>query len=198
MAKAKAQGGVKRVQNRHCYSRIAFLHQAAQHLASKQLLSEPEVISPGTEVVDIPSVTQNTDKQTQTVASASPTVVGKSSDQTPSVHATDGFGLSRRFASHILAVSRKASIKASREMKRSICKRCCSILIPGQTADYQVENKSRGGHKSCADIMLVTCSACGFEKRYPFGAQGQPRKKDRVAASKSVGKMVTRDPDHGG
>lgn len=175
MAKAKAENGVKRVQNRHCLSRMAFLHQAAQHLAFKQSKSKSEE-----------------DKQVQ-FEGTRPSNDG--TDQSTTLHAADGFGLSRRLASHILTVSRKVSIRASREMKHSICKRCSSILIPGQTAHHIVENKSRRHLKSCADVMVVTCSACGFEKRYPFGAQRQPRKKDRVVTSKNV-VDDTRDPNH--
>lgn len=178
MAKAKADNGVKRVQNRHCYSRIAFLHQAAQHIASKQVL-------PGL------NTHQNEDKPVDAVKHGSTQAEDKSfltdgSNKTTALQPADGFGFSRRLASHILTVSRKVSVRASRDLKRSICKRCSSILIPGQTAHHKVENKSRGGLKSWADVMVVTCSACGFEKRYLFGAQRQPRKKDRVAKSKTA------------
>jgi ribonuclease P protein subunit RPR2 len=203
MAKAKAENSVKRVQNRHVYSRMAFLHQASQHLASKQFLPEhPAEVTLGGDVAKFLTFNRNGDKQPQPVDVMPPNTGGNVSithgtNQSTSLHPTDGFGLSRRLASHILSVSRKVSVRTSREMKRSICRRCASILIPGQTADNRVENKSRRGHKSCADVMLVTCSACGFEKRYPFGAQRQPRKKDRVACIKNAAKDVTRDPDHG-
>lgn len=194
MAKAKAENGVKRVQNRHCYSRIAFLHQAAQHLASKQFLLDPNP--------QLVNTAQNKDKPLYAVASVSTQAEEKSAStdgikQATMLQAVDGFGLSRRLASHILTVSRKVSVRASREMRRSICKRCSSVLIPGQTADHKVENKSRGGLKSCADVMVVTCSACGFEKRYPFGAQRQPGKKDRVAKDKTAVKDTTCDRDLG-
>ncbi|RDI82633.1 hypothetical protein Vi05172_g7420 [Venturia inaequalis] len=194
MAKAKADNGVKRVQNRHCYSRIAFLHQAAQHLASKQFS-----LVPNSQLVN---TAQNGDEKGHAVASESTQTQDKSNStdgihQTATLQPADGFGLSRRLASHLLTVSRKVNVRASREIKRSICKRCSSILIAGQTADHRVENKSRGGLKPCADVMVVTCSACGFEKRYPFGAQRQPRKIDRVAKSKTAIKDTSCDGDLG-
>ncbi|TLD23467.1 Rpr2-domain-containing protein [Venturia nashicola] len=183
MAKAKADNGVKRVQNRHCYSRIAFLHQAAQHLASKQFSPEPNT--------QLANPVQTEERPTGAVTDAPKKTKGMSNldgeiKQTATLQPADGFGLSRRLASHLLTVSRKGSVGVSREMKRSICKRCQSILIPGQTADHKVQNKSRAGRKPCADVMVVTCSACGLAKRYPFGAQRQPRKKDRVAKGKTA------------
>lgn len=194
MAKAKAENGVKRVQNRHCYSRIAFLHQAAQHLASKQISLEPN-----TQLVNS---AQSDDTKGHAAASESTQIQDKTTltdgtHQAATLQPADGFGLSRRLASHLLTVSRKVSVRASREMKRSICKRCSSILIPGQTAHHKVENKSRGGVKPCADVLVVTCSACGFEKRYPFGAQRQPRKKDRVAKGKTAVKDTACDREVG-
>lgn len=202
MAKAKPDNSVKRVQNRHVYSRMAFLHQAAQHLASKRFLPESvTAATPRGEEVAV-SLHRSGEQQKQpedfTLSNTKEGIsrIDASNQFTPLIP-TDGFGLSRRLASHILSVSRKASVRASREIKRSVCKRCSSVLIPGQTAENRVENRSRRGHKHCADVMLVTCSACGFEKRYPFGAQRQPRKKDRVACGKIIAKDATRDPDQG-
>jgi ribonuclease P protein subunit RPR2 len=207
MAKAKAENSARRVQNRHVYARMAFLHQAAQHLASKQLLSSPPLEATPGDVAAIVTenfrpVDQNRGEQMQIIDAAplraeENLVTTEASNSSTSLYAMDGFGTSRRLASHILSVSRKVSVRASREVKRSICKRCASVLIPGQTTSNRVENQSRGGHKPCADVMVVTCSACGFEKRYPFGAQRQPRKKDRVAVSKNAAEDDTRDPVHG-
>jgi RNase P subunit RPR2 len=94
----------------------------------------------------------------------------------------EDFGLPRQLASHILLVARKSVTKLSPDIKFSMCKRCSSVLITGRTSEVRVENKSRGGRKPWADVMLVTCLTCGMEKRYPVGAAVS--NSSRVKASK--------------
>ncbi|EPE25530.1 RNAse P Rpr2/Rpp21/SNM1 subunit-containing protein [Glarea lozoyensis ATCC 20868] len=52
------------------------------------------------------------------------------------------------------AVSLKAQIRMSPAMKQSMCKSCNSILIDGSTCSSEVENKSKGGKKPWADVLV--------------------------------------------
>lgn len=87
--------------------------------------------------------------------------------------------------SDLQAVSRKSQVSLSADLKRTICKSCNSILIPGRTATHIVENESKGGKKPWADILVIGCTLCGVKKRFPIGATKQLKKKERKSKAKS-------------
>ncbi len=66
--------------------------------------------------------------------------------------------LSRRYVEHILNLSRKYNVRLPREMKRSICKECHTILIPGRTAQVRLKKGK----------VVVKCLRCGNYKRYRY------------------------------
>lgn len=69
----------------------------------------------------------------------------------------------------IRGVTRKAQIGLHSELKRTICKRCDALLLPGQTATVVVENASKNGQKAWADVLVLKCNGCQFVKRFPVG-----------------------------
>jgi ribonuclease P protein subunit RPR2 len=152
MAKEKKPLDTKKVPNRHLYSRISYLHQAAQYLAGKA--SEHQPTEDGN---------------------------GRSTQQT---------GLPGLLTAHMLLVSQKSKVKISRDVKRSVCKRCNGLLVEGQTSRTRIENKSKGGKKPWADVLVVKCIPCGFEKRYTVGQERQLKKTERVKGK------ADRVPDH--
>ncbi|XP_025103153.1 ribonuclease P protein subunit p21-like [Pomacea canaliculata] len=58
-------------------------------------------------------------------------------------------------------VAEKHVIRLHPEMKRTICKKCCILLLPGITAT--VRSKKKG--EKCT---LVSCLECGNVKRFPW------------------------------
>ncbi|KAK9236589.1 RNAse P Rpr2/Rpp21/SNM1 subunit domain-containing protein [Lipomyces kononenkoae] len=76
--------------------------------------------------------------------------------------------LARYYASQMKAVARKSVIRLDPNIKRSICKRCDTILIPGRTCATFVENESIGSVPH-ADVLTHTCKVCGGQKRFPIG-----------------------------
>jgi len=96
--------------------------------------------------------------------------------------------LALELGSDLQQVSRKAQLHVSKEVKRSICKSCNSILIPGRTATQRIENASKGGRKPWADVLVVQCDLCGGKKRFPIGAKRQGKKCDREALKKQAEK----------
>jgi len=52
--------------------------------------------------------------------------------------------------------------------------------VPGKTSIIRLENKSKGGRKPWADVLVVECQRCGLERRYPVGQERQCKKKDRT------------------
>eukprot|EP00005_Dracoamoeba_jomungandri_P007268 CAMPEP_0174263096 /NCGR_PEP_ID=MMETSP0439-20130205/17128_1 /TAXON_ID=0 /ORGANISM="Stereomyxa ramosa, Strain Chinc5" /LENGTH=304 /DNA_ID=CAMNT_0015348243 /DNA_START=54 /DNA_END=965 /DNA_ORIENTATION=+ len=58
------------------------------------------------------------------------------------------------------AVANRMVIRISREVKRTYCKKCNTLLIPGISAIVRLKSKRQ-------DHLVVTCSYCSFIKRYP-------------------------------
>ncbi|KAH8684311.1 RNAse P Rpr2/Rpp21/SNM1 subunit domain-containing protein [Tricladium varicosporioides] len=151
MAKAKSAS----VQNKMLYSRISYLFQAASYLAAQQQSCNRNVVDGQSNNGRIP-----TDSNT-------PSEIFSGSAAT-------------RLASDVRTVSQKAQIRMSPVMKQSICRNCTTMLVEGSTCMSRVENCSKGGKKPWADFFVRRCNTCGFEKRYPVGAQRQKRRPQRA------------------
>lgn len=156
MAKGKNNG----VQNRAIYSRASFLQQAAT-LLSLSTHREESAASKGD-----PSPSQ-----------ARP-VVEDSSEASPSTN-FQLQGMSRRLATDMRSVSLKTRIRLTPTVKQAVCKFCDSVLIEGHSCTSTVENRSRGGRKPWADVLVRKCHTCGRGRRYPVSAEKQKRKTER-------------------
>ncbi|KAK3334894.1 RNAse P Rpr2/Rpp21/SNM1 subunit domain-containing protein [Neurospora tetraspora] len=169
-----AKGGGKNnggVQNRAIYSRVSFLQQAAVFL-SQQSQSQQSV-QPSTSSTLVPNVPP------------------------PPPTALDG--MSRRLATDLRSVSLKTRIRLSPAVKRTICKYCDSVLIDGSTCTAFIENRSRGGRKPWADVLVRGCHACKKERRYPIEAKRTKRKTERgVVEGENVGDVMEVDAPAGG
>ena len=88
-----------------------------------------------------------------------------------------------QLGSDLHTVSRKAQLRLSVDLKRSMCKSCNTLLVPGHTATQTVENESKGGSKPWADILVVSCKRCGSKRRMPIGAKRQPKNKNRSVSA---------------
>lgn len=92
--------------------------------------------------------------------------------------------LALQLGSDLHTVSRKAQLRLSVDLKRSMCKSCNAILVPGRTAEQTIENQSKGGRKPWADVLIISCKRCGSKRRMPVGIKKQTKKRDRLPASK--------------
>jgi ribonuclease P protein subunit RPR2 len=160
MAKGKNNG----VQNRAIYSRASFLQQAATLLS----LSAHREVSATSKGDLSPS-------QTRLV------VEGPSETSPPNDFQLQG--MARRLATDMRSVSLKTRIRLTPTVKQAICKFCDSILIEGHSCTSTVENRSRGGKKPWADVLVRRCHTCGRERRYPVSAEKQKRKTERNGVS---------------
>ncbi|TPX13890.1 uncharacterized protein E0L32_005590 [Thyridium curvatum] len=149
MAKGKTPVGVH---NKHLYSRLSFLYQAAAHLAEAS--SNRKEPAANDDATGKPGETRHPAPQ----------------------HLE---GVSRRLATDFRAVGLKTQIRASPSMKRTICKSCDTFLIEGQTCTSAVENKSKNGRKPWADTLVISCNTCGAQKRFPVDSPRQRRKSQR-------------------
>ncbi|CAI6339378.1 unnamed protein product [Periconia digitata] len=97
-----------------------------------------------------------------------------------------------QMGSDLQAVSRKGQVRLSAELKRTICKCCNTVLIPGRTATHTIENDSKGAKKPWADVLVIGCTFCGAKKRFPVGATKQLKKAQRMpkTTSEEVGQQT--------
>jgi len=150
--KPKSSGGVP---NKAMHCRVSYLYQAATYLAT---LQQPHSKEPSTE---------NSNAQIDHFSKAE---MQGSSDPENTFHP-----VSRRLTSDLRAVSLKAQLRMSPAMKHVICKNCDTLLLDGSTCKSEVENKSKGGKKPWADMLVRRCNTCGLARRYPVVVQRQKR-----------------------
>ena len=77
--------------------------------------------------------------------------------------------LARFYLTTLRSVAKKNVLRLDPAVKRTICKRCDSLLVPGVSCVHRIENKSSGGRKPWADVLVIECNACGTVKRFPVG-----------------------------
>lgn len=149
----------KGIPSKHLHARTTFLYQAATYL---NLQTSPfDAAADGKATEELPATWHAPHLQ-----SMSPVALELGSD--------------------LQQVSRKAQLRLAVDMKRTICKRCNTILVPGRTAIQMLENPSKNGRKPCADILSIECKLCGGKKRFPIGATKQPKKHARTPTSKDT------------
>jgi ribonuclease P protein subunit RPR2 len=158
MAKGNKTGGG--VQNKAIYSRISFLQQAATFLSTQRQTHGSHVTGAS---IGAPS------DSARLPAPDGPTSVPLQ-------------GMSRRLATDLRSVSLKTRIRLKPAVKQAICKFCDSVLIEGESCTSTVENKSKGGNKPWADVLVRACHTCGRERRYPVSASRPKRKTGRAVS----------------
>jgi ribonuclease P protein subunit RPR2 len=150
MAKVKEQ---RSVQNRIIYSRASYLYQAASYLAKQQSLTGQDALSKSSTAGREHSASVPIKNEQKALAN-----------------------MSRQAVSTLRAVTQKAQIRQSPALKQTICKFCDTLQIEGTTCTSTIENASKGGRKSWADVLNIKCKTCGNVKRYPVSAPKQKRK----------------------
>ncbi|EAW15557.1 ribonuclease P Rpr2/Rpp21/SNM1 subunit [Aspergillus fischeri NRRL 181] len=76
------------------------------------------------------------------------------------------------------------------EVKRSFCKRCDTLLIPSVNCTHEIRNESRGRRKPWADVLVIRCTTCETEKRFP-----QTEKRSKKLAEHRKEKAQAEKPD---
>lgn len=94
-------------------------------------------------------------------------------------------GRARLLVSDLRSVSLKTRIRLTSSMKQTICRFCDAILVEGESCTTTVENQSKGGRKSWADVLVRKCHACGNVKRHPINVSRQKSKAIRLVEAKA-------------
>lgn len=148
------------VPNRAIYSRLSYLYQAAAYLQSQGLQSQ----GPPTAVEQAQPQNEN--------HSEPPNEQGKRPGPQGDIHAIT----SRLLLSDLRAASLKTQIRLDPSIKRTVCKYCDTLLVEGASCRSSIENRSKGGRKPWADVLVMRCGTCGGEKRFPVSAARQKRR----------------------
>ena len=175
MGNVKVSKEAGKIPNKAMHSRVSYLYQAATYLATQysKALKAPVESSPD----------GGPDAQTHGA-----TGIMKAEMRVPSDSEALLQPASRHLISDLRAVSLKAQMRMSPGMKHTICKNCDTLLIDGPTCTSRVENKSKGGKKPWADILVRRCNACGTARRFPVAAERQKRRPWRsTQASENTG-----------
>lgn len=200
----KAQECGAAVPQKHLHSRISYLYQAATYL-TKAYDSEPttrysEPFHDGLTTTPVKndsflSTRETAGQEKRRVIPIQTEVDNSRLEGNPLKPSfSKALGPGRHLLSHLRAVSLKSQIRLTPAMKHSICKRCDTLLVPGSTSTSHLENKSRGGRKAWADVLVVTCDLCGWVRRCPVGARRQrgrtERLKDKIWVSKPGSNVI--------
>ncbi|KAL1251445.1 hypothetical protein QQF64_019241 [Cirrhinus molitorella] len=59
-------------------------------------------------------------------------------------------------------ISKRLVLRQDPSVKRTICKKCCALLIPGVTSTVRQKRGQRRQRKT-----IVRCLSCGLTKRFP-------------------------------
>lgn len=166
---AKAKGTKKEAKNTqsHIRARLDYLYQAAVYLQGKSTEHKKHSTAPA-----VHGNRNNQSAENQT----SPDGAGSQSEadikqKTCSVSQQTANkpleNLSRTCVLHLRDVAMKTQIRLPVDLKRSLCKRCATVLTPEVTCSREIRNESRGGKKPGANVLIVRCLSCGAEKRFP-------------------------------
>ncbi|PBK74610.1 Rpr2-domain-containing protein [Armillaria solidipes] len=88
--------------------------------------------------------------------------------------------LSRSYVSSMKIVGQKTVVKMDPSVKRTICKGCNTILVPGSTVTIRANKSPSHGH-----LMVYTCTQCKTTRRIPappadHAAPGKKGPKPRI------------------
>ena len=79
--------------------------------------------------------------------------------------------LSTHLTQLMVGIGRKAVQRASVEVKRTICKGCRNLLVPGKTAKFYYRSKSKmktKNNKRTEKELKILCKQCSTEKKFPL------------------------------
>ncbi|KCZ76477.1 hypothetical protein H311_02525 [Anncaliia algerae PRA109] len=73
---------------------------------------------------------------------------------------------SKKYIKKIIDLSKKHQLRLSKEIKRSICRKCYSIMIINLNSSSRIEKLKEG------TSLITICLACNNEKRIVFQGKG--------------------------
>ncbi|KAH9948932.1 Rpr2-domain-containing protein [Amylocystis lapponica] len=147
------------VSNRDIIQRINFLYQASTYLSS--IAVRPATIQPRDPEPTKPCIC-GTPGCTTVVHTSDTLRKEKHRKRRTARHPASAADLSRSYVKAMHLIGKKTTVKMDPALKRTLCKGCFSVLIPGSTATVRVHPSPSHGHS-----MAYTCTACHTVRRIP-------------------------------
>ena len=79
---------------------------------------------------------------------------------------------SKRYAQLALKIGMRYNIRLPGEIKRRICKKCFSLLIPGENCIVRTNPKQQA--------VIITCKNCGSVRRFPYRREKRKAKRPKT------------------
>ncbi|MEM0340925.1 MAG: ribonuclease P Rpr2/Rpp21/SNM1 subunit [Acidilobaceae archaeon] len=64
---------------------------------------------------------------------------------------------------YLRELAMRTGVRLSRQLKRTICRNCYVVLLPGTTCTVRVRSQSRS-----FSYIVIKCKLCGYIHRRPF------------------------------
>ncbi|KAI0796372.1 RNAse P Rpr2/Rpp21/SNM1 subunit domain-containing protein [Irpex lacteus] len=155
MAKKKSQDDVPNpnsVQNRDIMQRLNFLYQASVLL--------------GTSTQPVPQYEhQSKPSGSQSGAQKISKRQKRKQEMLEQRNPSTAIDLSRTYVRSMKVIGKKTTVR----MRRTLCKKCEIVLVPGSTAIVRVNGSGPHGH-----VVSYTCMACKTPRRIPAPAEPRP------------------------
>ncbi|KZT10824.1 Rpr2-domain-containing protein, partial [Laetiporus sulphureus 93-53] len=136
------------VANRDILQRLNFLYQASAYLQS---ISQDPTAKP----IDRGRPSKLSPLQ-------GPSKAEKKEIRRKQRHPNTAVELSREYIKSMKIIGQKTMVKMDPNVKRTMCKKCNSLLIPGTTALVRVKSSPSHGH-----LISYTCLSCTAARRIP-------------------------------
>lgn len=170
MAKQKPRS----LPNRAAYCRASYLYQAATYLATAGSASASTLAIPPADKPNTEAASPGGGGEDGACERDGKNVPESRLSRPPRLR-----GLSRALLTDLRTISQKSQFRLTPAVKHSVCKYCDTLLVEGRTVSSVVENRSKGGRKPWADVLVRTCRTCGGVKRFPVSAPRQKRRHER-------------------
>jgi len=166
------------VKDKDVMQRLNFLYQTSVYLAqiAQGMPSAPDLG---------PKVGSSTEKTSQQRRERKRTGGGGGKDKTGRESLLN---LSKQHTRTIKAIGNKAVLRIDPTVKRTICKGCQTVLIPGVTASVRIKPSAIHSH-----LARYTCLACRTSRKFP--APPTIQSTHLSAEAKAQGTTVTRSED---
>ncbi|KAH8107874.1 Rpr2-domain-containing protein [Cristinia sonorae] len=157
------------VANRDILQRMNFLYQASAFLNT--IVDPPAVPEPPSPPV-VSSIASTPVQQERQLK-----IQRKRVERLKKRHPPTCAALSRSYINSMKIIGQKTNVKLDPAVKRTICKSCNVVLMPGATATVRVKSSSTHGN-----MMLYTCMSCKQIRRIPAPPTLHPQVEDPDSA----------------
>ncbi|KAG8864617.1 hypothetical protein FRB96_005121 [Tulasnella sp. 330] len=170
------------IQNREALQRLNFLYQTSVYLAQiSGSTSSSELTAPSGSTLKDPRIKKGKEKSEKK---------GQPKEKAITSNGRESLmELSRQHAHAMKVIAKKSVLRMDPSVKRTICKKCQTVLIPGVSATVRVKRSASHGHATC-----YTCMSCQARKVFPSPPTLQPSTVLPPAASTSTESRTLADP----